>query len=76
MRWFGSSCGEELQAAEGQSGTLSLGPQVVTGQDLQQFFLEYVRQKQIAEGDLPDTDEEAGQSLEKSVFSLEEDCDP
>ncbi|KAK2529200.1 Tti1 [Columba livia] len=59
VRWFGSSCGEELQAAEGQSRTLSLGPQVVTGQELQQFFLDYVRQKQIAEGDLPDTDEEA-----------------
>lgn len=35
---------------------------MVTRQEVEQFFLDYVRQKQIAEGNLPDAgDEEAGQ---------------
>ncbi|PKU33594.1 telo2-interacting protein hypothetical protein [Limosa lapponica baueri] len=65
VQWFGSSCAEEhqqRQTAERQSRTLSQGHQVVTSQEVERFFLDYVRQKQIAEGNLPDTeDEEAGQ---------------
>ncbi|XP_010567668.1 PREDICTED: TELO2-interacting protein 1 homolog isoform X2 [Haliaeetus leucocephalus] len=67
VRWFESSCGEEhqqRQTPEWWSGTLSQGQQVVTRQEVEQFFLDYVRQKQIAEGNLPDTgDEEADEVL-------------
>ncbi|NXS49920.1 TTI1 protein, partial [Balaeniceps rex] len=63
VQWFGSSCSEEhqqRQTAEWQSRTLSQGQPVVTRQEVEQFFLDYVRQKQIAEGNLLDTgDEEA-----------------
>ncbi|KFR02921.1 TELO2-interacting protein 1, partial [Opisthocomus hoazin] len=63
VQWFGPSCGEEHQqrpTAEQRSRTLSQGQQVVTKQEVEQFFLDYVRQKQIAEGNLPDPgDEEA-----------------
>ncbi|XP_035757207.1 TELO2-interacting protein 1 homolog, partial [Egretta garzetta] len=63
VQWFGSSCGEEhqqRQTVEWQSRTLSQGQPVVTRQEVEQFFLDYVRQKQIAEGDLPEAgDEEA-----------------
>lgn len=52
---------------------------MVTARDMEQFFLDYVRQKQIAEGDVPDSgDEEAGQCCawwEKSVLGLEKDGD-
>ncbi|NXI91021.1 TTI1 protein, partial [Psophia crepitans] len=61
VQWFGSSCGEELQqrqTAEWRSRTLSQGQQVVTSQEVEQFFLDYVTQKQIAEGNLPDTGNE------------------
>ncbi|KAM9260364.1 LOW QUALITY PROTEIN: TELO2-interacting protein 1 homolog [Cariama cristata] len=62
-QWFGLSCDEQhqqRQTAKWRSGTLSQGQQVVTRQEVEQFFLDYVRQKQIAEGNLPDTgDEEA-----------------
>ncbi|NXJ89667.1 TTI1 protein, partial [Corythaixoides concolor] len=57
VQWFGSSCDEEQQhrqTAERQSRTLSRGQQAVTSQEVERFFLDYVRQKQIAEGDLPD----------------------
>ncbi|NXI62580.1 TTI1 protein, partial [Anseranas semipalmata] len=63
VQWFGSSCSEEhqrRQAAEWQSGTLSQVQQATTRQEVEQFFLDYVRQKQIAEGNLSDSgDEEA-----------------
>ncbi|KFZ65623.1 TELO2-interacting protein 1, partial [Podiceps cristatus] len=63
VQWFGSSCGEEHQRGqtdEWRSRTLSQGQQVVTRQEVERFFLDYVRQKQIAEGNLPDAgDEEA-----------------
>ncbi|KAK1212849.1 TTI1 protein, partial [Pygoscelis papua] len=63
VQWFGSSCGEkhrQRQTAEWQSRTLSQGQQMVTRQEVERFFLDYVRQKQIAEGNLPDAgDEEA-----------------
>ncbi|KAF1507499.1 hypothetical protein FQV19_0000091, partial [Eudyptula minor] len=63
VQWFGSSCGEkhrQRQTAEWQSRTLSQGQHMVTRQEVEQFFLDYVRQKQIAEGNLPDAgDEEA-----------------
>ncbi|NXU53564.1 TTI1 protein, partial [Turnix velox] len=56
VQWFGSSCGEEHQ--QRQSRTLSQGQQMMTSQELEQFFLDYVRQKQIAEGNVPDPEEE------------------
>ncbi|XP_009317013.1 PREDICTED: TELO2-interacting protein 1 homolog [Pygoscelis adeliae] len=63
VQWFGPSCGEkhrQRQTAEWQSRTLSQGQQMVTRQEVERFFLDYVRQKQIAEGNLPDAgDEEA-----------------
>ncbi|XP_074964527.1 TELO2-interacting protein 1 homolog [Phalacrocorax aristotelis] len=60
VQWFGSSCGEkqQRQTANWRSRTLSQGQQVVTGQEVERFFLDYVRQKQIAEGNLPDTEDE------------------
>ncbi|XP_013156690.2 TELO2-interacting protein 1 homolog isoform X2 [Falco peregrinus] len=61
VQWFGSSCSEEhqqKQTAEWRSGTLSQGQQVVTRQEVERFFLDYVRQKQVAEGNLPDTGNE------------------
>ncbi|XP_037257990.1 TELO2-interacting protein 1 homolog isoform X2 [Falco rusticolus] len=61
VQWFGSSCSEEhqqRQTAEWRSGTLSQGQQVVTRQEVERFFLDYVRQKQVAEGNLPDTGNE------------------
>ncbi|XP_054701459.1 TELO2-interacting protein 1 homolog isoform X2 [Grus americana] len=66
VRWFGSSCGEEhqqRQTAEWRSRTLSQGQQVVTRQEVEQFFLDYVRQKQIAEGNLPDTGNEEADEI-------------
>ncbi|NXF90145.1 TTI1 protein, partial [Eubucco bourcierii] len=59
--WFGPCCGEERcpgWAEESQSRAASQGQQVVTGQELEQFFLDYIRQKQVAEGDLPDGEDE------------------
>ncbi|XP_064024038.1 TELO2-interacting protein 1 homolog [Pogoniulus pusillus] len=59
--WFGPCCGEERGrgwAEESQSRAESQGQQLVTGQELEQFFLDYIRQKQVAEGDLPDTEDE------------------
>ncbi|NXN15477.1 TTI1 protein, partial [Indicator maculatus] len=60
-RWFGSCCSEERgqgQAEESWSRAVSQGQQVVTRQEVEQFFLDYIRQKQVAEGDLPDPEEE------------------
>ncbi|NWU67065.1 TTI1 protein, partial [Pterocles burchelli] len=63
VQWFGSSCSEEQQrrqSAKGLSRAVSQGQQALTKDEVERFFLEYVRQKQIAEGNLPDTgDEEA-----------------
>ncbi|NWQ90105.1 TTI1 protein, partial [Burhinus bistriatus] len=61
VQWFGSSYGEEhqqRQTAEWQSRTLSQGQLAVTRQEVERFFLDYVRQKQIAEGNIPDTGNE------------------
>ncbi|XP_064377805.1 TELO2-interacting protein 1 homolog isoform X2 [Dromaius novaehollandiae] len=62
VQWFGTSCREEHQGqtAEWRSRTLSQvqQQQLVTRQEVEQFFLDYVRQKQIAEGNLPDADDE------------------
>ncbi|XP_067163823.1 TELO2-interacting protein 1 homolog isoform X3 [Apteryx mantelli] len=63
VQWFGTSCSEEHQqgqTAEWRSRTLSQvqQQQLVTRQEVERFFLDYVRQKQIAEGNLPDTDDE------------------
>ncbi|NWR65651.1 TTI1 protein, partial [Bucorvus abyssinicus] len=61
VRWFGSSCGvgqRQGQAGEGPSRAQPQRP--LTRQEVERFFLDYVRQKQIAEGNLPDAgDEEA-----------------
>lgn len=47
---------------EGQSRTVSQIQQEITSQEMERFFLDYIKQKQIAEGNLPDLgDEEAGQ---------------
>ncbi|XP_061864980.1 TELO2-interacting protein 1 homolog isoform X2 [Colius striatus] len=54
VQWFGSSCSEEQR----QSRPVSQGQRVLTRHEVQRFFLDYVRQKQIAEGNLPDTEEE------------------
>ncbi|NXW47231.1 TTI1 protein, partial [Nyctiprogne leucopyga] len=54
VRWFGSCCGPEQR----QSEAVSRGQRAVTGQEVERFFLDYVRQKQIAEGNLPDTGDE------------------
>ncbi|XP_013053934.3 TELO2-interacting protein 1 homolog isoform X1 [Anser cygnoides] len=63
VKWFGPSCSEEhrrRQAAERQSGTLAQVQPAITRQEVEQFFLDYVRQKQVAEGNLSDSgDEEA-----------------
>uniref|UniRef100_A0A8C8AAZ5 TELO2-interacting protein 1 homolog n=1 Tax=Otus sunia TaxID=257818 RepID=A0A8C8AAZ5_9STRI len=56
-QWFGASRGEE-QTGEWPQGASSQGQQVVTRQEVEQFFLDYVRQKQIAEGNLPDAEAE------------------
>ncbi|KFQ02923.1 TELO2-interacting protein 1, partial [Leptosomus discolor] len=66
VRWFGSSCGREHrhgQAAERPSGTLSQGRPVVTRQEVERFFLDYVRQKRMAEGDLPDAGDEVADEV-------------
>ncbi|KAM4649696.1 TELO2-interacting protein 1 homolog isoform 2-T2 [Amazona ochrocephala] len=60
VQWFGSSCSEEQQqqSTECQGRTSSPRPQAVTTRDMEQFFLNYIRQKQIAEGDVPDSEDE------------------
>ncbi|NWH68225.1 TTI1 protein, partial [Geococcyx californianus] len=58
VQWFGPSCTEEHQegSAAAQWGRASAqGQQVLTGQELERFFLDYIRHKQIAEGDLADS---------------------
>ncbi|NWX41954.1 TTI1 protein, partial [Steatornis caripensis] len=61
VQWFGPPCGEEYrqrQAAEWQNRTLSQGQEAVTRQEMERFFLDYIRQKRIAEGNLPDPGDE------------------
>ncbi|NXF78630.1 TTI1 protein, partial [Sclerurus mexicanus] len=63
VQWFGMPSAEECQqrsTAKGQSRARSQGQHEVTmtRQEVERFFLDYVSQKQIAEGDLPDTGEE------------------
>lgn len=71
---------QQRQTDKGQSRARSQGQQEVTmtRQEVERFFLDYVSQKQIAEGDLPDLEEEeAGQCcawLERSMVSLKRDC--
>ncbi|NWI90880.1 TTI1 protein, partial [Pitta sordida] len=66
VQWFGMPSAEEHQQRQtdkGQSGAPSQGQQegTTTKQEVERFFLDYVSQKQIAEGDLPDVEvEEAG----------------
>ncbi|NWI70540.1 TTI1 protein, partial [Todus mexicanus] len=59
VRWFGF-CDQELRqtpAAESPSGDSCQGQQAVTAQDVERFFRDYVRQKRIAEGNLPEAEE-------------------
>ncbi|XP_010148815.1 PREDICTED: TELO2-interacting protein 1 homolog, partial [Eurypyga helias] len=56
VRWFGSSCGEERRRR--QSGTSAQGQPAAMREDVERFFLDYVRQKQIAEGNLPEAGDE------------------
>ncbi|NXC00885.1 TTI1 protein, partial [Orthonyx spaldingii] len=63
VQWFGMPSAEEQQQRQtdkGQSGAQSQGQQEVTmtRQEVERFFLDYISQKQIAEGDLPDLEEE------------------
>ncbi|NXE28731.1 TTI1 protein, partial [Ardeotis kori] len=60
-QWFGPSCGEERRdrpSGEQPSSAVSQGQQTATRQDVERFFLDYVRQKQLAEGNVPDTGDE------------------
>ncbi|XP_048177486.1 TELO2-interacting protein 1 homolog [Corvus hawaiiensis] len=68
VQWFGMPSAEEhqqRQTKKGQSRAWSQGQQEVTmtRQEVEQFFLDYVSQKQIAEGDLPDLEEETDEIL-------------
>ncbi|NWV40323.1 TTI1 protein, partial [Grantiella picta] len=63
VQWFGTPSTEEHQqkkTGKGQSGAQSQGQQEVTmtRQEVERFFFDYVSQKQISEGDLPDQEEE------------------
>ncbi|XP_057221909.1 TELO2-interacting protein 1 homolog [Malurus melanocephalus] len=61
VQWFGvPSTEEHTQTGKGQSAARSQGQQEVTmtRQEMERFFLDYVSQKQISEGDLPDLEEE------------------
>lgn len=73
---------QQRQTDKGQSRAQSQGRQEVTltSQEVERFFLDYISQKQIAEGDLPDLEEEeeAGQCcawLERSMVNLQRNCD-
>ncbi|NWX95039.1 TTI1 protein, partial [Nothoprocta ornata] len=55
VRWFGTPCSEEGPRGQDAEG------QVLSSQEMERFFLDYVRQKRIAEGNVSDSDdEEAG----------------
>ncbi|NWV69920.1 TTI1 protein, partial [Malurus elegans] len=61
VQWFGMPSAEEhTQTGKGQNAAWSQGQQEVTmtRQEVERFFLDYVSQKQISEGDLPDLEEE------------------
>ncbi|NWS89514.1 TTI1 protein, partial [Toxostoma redivivum] len=60
VQWFGMPGAEEHQQRQGQSRARSQGQQevTITSQEVERFFLDYVSQKQIAEGDVPDLEEE------------------
>nr|XP_054500593.1 TELO2-interacting protein 1 homolog [Agelaius phoeniceus] len=63
VQWFGMPSAQEHQQRQtdkGQSRARSQGQQEValTSQEVEQFFLDYISQKKIAEGDLPDLEEE------------------
>ncbi|NXX79746.1 TTI1 protein, partial [Urocolius indicus] len=68
VQWFGPSCSEE----QGQSRPVSRGRRVLTRLEVQQFFLDYVRQKQIAEGNLPDTEDEEEEGAEVPLLAKPE----
>ncbi|XP_006030541.2 TELO2-interacting protein 1 homolog [Alligator sinensis] len=64
-RWFVlAKQSEQQQGAQTSPGATELPGAIptaaatTTGQDVERFFLDYIKQKQIAEGDLPDTEEE------------------
>ncbi|NXM69679.1 TTI1 protein, partial [Serilophus lunatus] len=66
VQWFVMPSPEEHQQRQtdkGQSGAQEQQEGTTTKQEVEQFFLDYVRQKQIAEGDVPDTGEEETEEL-------------
>ncbi|NXO00447.1 TTI1 protein, partial [Rhinopomastus cyanomelas] len=61
VRWFGLCSGKEDGpgwAAKRRSRAMCQRHPPVTRQEVEQFFLDYVRQKQVAEGNLLDAEEE------------------
>ncbi|NXN89913.1 TTI1 protein, partial [Bombycilla garrulus] len=81
VQWFGMPSPEEHQQRQtdkGQSRTQSQRQQQVTmtSQEVERFFLDYVRQKQIAEGDLPDLEEEEEEEADEVPLAKPEpSCD-
>ncbi|KFW77754.1 TELO2-interacting protein 1, partial [Manacus vitellinus] len=80
VQWFGACSAEEHQQRQtdkGQSRTQSQGQQEVTmtRQEVEQFFLDYVSQKQIAEGDVPDTGEEEADEVPPLAKAEPNNCD-
>ncbi|NXL89820.1 TTI1 protein, partial [Alectura lathami] len=64
-QWFGSSCseGHGQGPAAGRQSRAWAPAQQATSQEVERFFLDYIRQKQIAEGNLSDSgDEEADEA--------------
>ncbi|XP_032560542.1 TELO2-interacting protein 1 homolog [Chiroxiphia lanceolata] len=80
VRWFGMCSTEEHQQRQtdkGQSRTQSQRQHEVTmtRQEVEQFFLDYVSQKQIAEGDVPDTGEEEADEVPPLAKAEPNNCD-
>ncbi|KAJ7413382.1 TELO2-interacting protein 1 like protein [Willisornis vidua] len=80
VQWFGMPSAEEHQQRwtdRGQSGARSQGQHevTVTKQEVERFFLDYVSQKQIAEGDLPDTGEEEADEVPSLAQAEPNNCD-
>ncbi|NWU06271.1 TTI1 protein, partial [Cephalopterus ornatus] len=80
VQWFGMCSTEEHQQRQtdkGQSGTRSQGQNKVTmtRQEVERFFLDYVSQKQIAEGDVPDTEEEEAGEVPSLAKAEPSSCD-
>lgn len=78
VQWFGLSCSKEhqqRQAAEGQSRTLSHIQQEITSQEVERFFLDYIKQKQIAEGNFSDSGDEEADEVSPLAKPEPSNCD-